>query len=841
MSSVQAFLASIPLRTRRRISQFATIFLVCLAVYSIASVRGNTKNDPVAVPPPNTLNNNLPLAAQKPALPNPINNNANDNNKPVGPAAPAPNPIQNPNNPLPPVVPPVVKPVLGDAKNAGNEKPKKKYGDAVAAAADVAVGAGGNNVNPKPVDGKPIAKPKELDQKPMQYNNAGAGAGAAVAGNANGKGGLDKKKEGGEGEPKAVNPKPIEKPVMKKGDEGEKIGVDGVKDKSGGVKKYDKEDGQKVIGKKEDDDDKKEKEKGEKKEKDGKNENDGKKVKDGKKDKDDKKEKKKDAEKDVKKDAKKEKEAKKKDDDDDDDDDDEKVDKKELLKVGSKYVDLSQINQDQIRFLDWLNGEEMMDASDPDLFGGSLLTIMLDLPKTFLSCHAWAMDYRSSEYNRTDFLLMGTRARALRIAYTLLYDRKDLHPQLEQISTPKFNNPTDTPYVKHKKLITQLKAIVKDLTKLMYPWIPASPKLKSIRAIQKYAQGVEKENERGIIFSTGRGHFELAVHAITALRNVLGCDLPIEVHHMGPNDLDKHMLQAFNAMPNVRTVDVWDFWGTEARNLRGWAIKPFALLASSFQKVMFLDADAVFIQNPDLLFTNSKLFAKYGQLFYNDRTITGYEWCYNWFTSFVPSISRYTNSLRFMKKDTVHEMESGVVVIDKTRTGVLHGLLTTAKMNMQVERDGITYSLMHGDKESYWMSWELARVPYRFSRSYGGTIGYKNEKGAVCGGLFHTDEYLKPLWWNGGVVANKHYNKDQGYLKYEYAAYDLAGKDIKWDWETATTPFCLSPKFPEQKVIITELTPAEKGITEKLVELYKEIIRKGWREYFKDTYGIKFD
>ncbi|KAI9338742.1 mannosyltransferase putative-domain-containing protein [Obelidium mucronatum] len=372
----------------------------------------------------------------------------------------------------------------------------------------------------------------------------------------------------------------------------------------------------------------------------------------------------------------------------------------------------------------------------------------------------------------------------------------------------------------------------------MYPWITAS-KYKSIHAIQKYfREKAPKEHERGIIFSTGRGHFELAVHAIISLRTILGCDLPIEIHHMGPDDLSKEMLMAFKALPGVKTVDVWDFWGDEAKALRGWAVKPMALLASSFKKVMFLDADAVFIQNPDLLFTNSKIFEKYGQLFYHDRTITGYDWCYNWFNGFVPSVSKYTNTLRFQKKDTVHEMESGVVVVDKSRTDVLHGLLTTAKMNMATERDGVTYKLMHGDKESYWMSWELARIPYRFSTSYGGTIGYKNEKGAVCGGLFHTDEYLKPLWWNGGVVANKHSNKETGLLKYEYAAYDLAGKDIKWDWETDTTPFCLSPKTPDQKVVVTDLTSNEREITSKLVDLYKKIIDKGWREYFKANYNL---
>ncbi|KAJ3070828.1 hypothetical protein HDU98_006169, partial [Podochytrium sp. JEL0797] len=273
---------------------------------------------------------------------------------------------------------------------------------------------------------------------------------------------------------------------------------------------------------------------------------------------------------------------------------------------------------------------------------------------------------------------------ALKIAYTILHDRKYLH---DKLSTP--STPTAT-------LTTQLELIIDNLTNLMFPWISAS-RFKSIRALQTSP----KPKSRGIIFSTGRGHFELCVHAIVSLRTILNCNLPIEVHHLGPNDLDPQMIQSFNAMPGVRTVDVWDFWGQEARNIGGWAVKPFALLASEFEQVMFLDADAVFIQSPEVLFTKSTIFKQYGQLFYHDRTITGYDWCYNWFNEFVPHISRYTNSLRFQSKNTVHEMESGVVVLDKGRTDVLMALLTTAKMNMQVERDGMTYKLMHGDKETY--------------------------------------------------------------------------------------------------------------------------------------------
>ncbi|KAJ3247749.1 hypothetical protein HDU78_003241 [Chytriomyces hyalinus] len=493
----------------------------------------------------------------------------------------------------------------------------------------------------------------------------------------------------------------------------------------------------------------------------------------------------------------------------------------------------------QMQILDLLNGESESDeySKSAQLFGGSLLSNSFSLKSAWKTAHAYALGTRHLQYNRTDFLEMGRRARALRIAYTLLHDKKDMHVMLASLGTPHFNLDKDSKSLKLAKMDTQLKAIVSSLEQLMYPWLSGS-RFKNIHALQTFAKdGAVRGTERGIILSTGRGHFELAIHVIVSLRNVLNCNLPIEVHHMGPDDLDSNMLSAFRALPGVKTVDVWDYWGEEAKQIGGWAVKPFALLASNFTQVMFIDADAVFVQSPEVLFTKSEIFKKYGQLFYHDRTITGYDQCRKWFNGFVPYASKYSESLRFQKKDTVHEQESGVVLIDKSRTDVLHALLTTAKMNMKVERDGITYKMMHGDKESYWMSWELVRVPYKFSTGYGGTIGYKNDDNAVCGGLYHTDEYLKPLWWNGGVVANKHVKKTEGLLQYEYAAYDLEGKDIRWDWETATTPFCLRPKFAGQKVVVSELTAAEVVVTKKLVQLYKGIIDVGWKSYMKDNYG----
>jgi hypothetical protein len=95
------------------------------------------------------------------------------------------------------------------------------------------------------------------------------------------------------------------------------------------------------------------------------------------------------------------------------------------------------------------------------------------------------------------------------------------------------------------------------------------------------------------------------------------------------------------------------------------------------------------------------------------------------------------------------------------------------------------------------MSWEMLRTPYTFTPSYGGTIGYRNPPpGAeVCGGLFHTDEFMQPLWWNGGVIKNKHSSQDaKTFMTYDWFAFDTVGEKVKWIWETNDT-VCVSTFF----------------------------------------------
>ena len=93
-----------------------------------------------------------------------------------------------------------------------------------------------------------------------------------------------------------------------------------------------------------------------------------------------------------------------------------------------------------------------------------------------------------------------------------------------------------------------------------------------------------------------------------------------------------------------------------------WASRPFAILASSFKRVILSDADTVFLQDPSLLLQEPG-FMNTGALFYRDRVLEAAEKdVYDW----VDNILEEANATRLdeVKKDsawfsrqTKYEME----------------------------------------------------------------------------------------------------------------------------------------------------------------------------------------
>jgi alpha 1,3-mannosyltransferase len=204
--------------------------------------------------------------------------------------------------------------------------------------------------------------------------------------------------------------------------------------------------------------------------------------------------------------------------------------------------------------------------------------------------------------------------------------------------------------------------------------------------------------------------------------------------------------------------------------LSGWAAKPMAMLLSSFREVILIDADVLFFVDPALLLSDPE-YLRLGALFFRDRLLAPADHA-DFITESLPSplSQNILQSNRWWSGTSQHMQESGVVVVDKWRHFV--ALLLATRLNGP-DRDGNdalgkkgVYQMMYGDKETFWLSWEMAGdTDYAFYDGRAGQIGIvtpsSTEIGRVdeeemCGKqLLHTSREGRPLWLNGWIATNK--------------------------------------------------------------------------------------
>ena len=188
---------------------------------------------------------------------------------------------------------------------------------------------------------------------------------------------------------------------------------------------------------------------------------------------------------------------------------------------------------------------------------------------------------------------------------------------------------------------------------------------------------------RGLVFTAGDEQAPYLLISIKAFRK-LGCTLPIEIMYLGDSDLGEDYRADLEALAGVITRDLSQMIEDEGWTLRGWAAKPFAILMSSFQEVIFVDADALFFKNPEILFDDPG-YIETGALFFRDRLMMP-ESKQRWLQQILPKpISKLVKRSRMWTGESGHMQESGVVVVDKWRHFI--ALLLVTRMNGP-DRDG---------------------------------------------------------------------------------------------------------------------------------------------------------
>jgi hypothetical protein len=217
----------------------------------------------------------------------------------------------------------------------------------------------------------------------------------------------------------------------------------------------------------------------------------------------------------------------------------------------------------------------------------------------------------------------------------------------------------------------------------------------------------DRYSGRGIVIPAGGPrYFTCAWVCIKALRELVGCTLPIEVWYLGPVEMSQPMIDLLEPL-GVECVDALarsaplssgdakSLPGALERVPNGWEVKPYAIIHSRFREVIFIDADNVPVVDPTYLLSSAE-YESAGALFWPDVY------------RFDPDNAVWqVFGVPYRDEPAV---ESGQMVIDKERCWkALHLALHVN------ERSDFYYVYARGDAATFYFAWRTLEQPYRLS------------------------------------------------------------------------------------------------------------------------------
>jgi ADP-heptose:LPS heptosyltransferase len=199
---------------------------------------------------------------------------------------------------------------------------------------------------------------------------------------------------------------------------------------------------------------------------------------------------------------------------------------------------------------------------------------------------------------------------------------------------------------------------------------------------------------RGIVICGGGvRYFTNAWVCIHMLRR-LGCRLPVQLWYLGRQEMDQRM-QALVAPLGVACIDALR-WRRKhpARTLRGWELKPYAIVNCPFREVLLLDADNVPVVNPEFLFETAQ-FRRRPAIFWPD------------FRRPPNPKARAIWRSCGLRPPAEPEFETGQVLVDKARCWP--ALRLSLWFN---EHSDFYYRHIYGDKETFHLAFRKMKQPY---------------------------------------------------------------------------------------------------------------------------------
>ena len=242
----------------------------------------------------------------------------------------------------------------------------------------------------------------------------------------------------------------------------------------------------------------------------------------------------------------------------------------------------------------------------------------------------------------------------------------------------------------------------------------------------------EKVSGRGIVICAGGKTLMTCAFATVAQIRRVGCTLPIEIFYAGPDELGPGYEEAFEEFGGVKFVDATTVlpWPChKPTNLRGFSIKPYALVLTRFREALMLDADCAPLRDPEFLFETPE-FKKYGNIFWPDYWVS-------------PELVRPLVAREFglPQEPGGFETESGQVLVDTTRCG--DALKWTWILN---NHSDVFYQIYYGDKDLYRIGFRLANTPFYQVKFSPGMLGQVRGDRFVLDTMLQKSPDGKPLF-----------------------------------------------------------------------------------------------
>ncbi|EPS28658.1 putative alpha-mannosyltransferase [Penicillium oxalicum 114-2] len=110
-----------------------------------------------------------------------------------------------------------------------------------------------------------------------------------------------------------------------------------------------------------------------------------------------------------------------------------------------------------------------------------------------------------------------------------------------------------------------------------------------------------RPDTRGIVSTAGGAYLPVLVISLRMLRRT-GSTLPMEVFLADEDEYEAHICDVVLPSLNAQCVVLSRILASAPAEIAKYQFKPFAMLFSSFQDILFLDADAFPLINPEVLF-----------------------------------------------------------------------------------------------------------------------------------------------------------------------------------------------------------------------------------------------